>query len=332
MNESLRNASLQRIHQYAPFLVNYLSVGLLNCVVCFLTINVLLRNKLLTGWTSIFLKSFFVNDFISSFLFVCFAGWHILNSVFEWDEVMTYPKCFMLASFQFFFSVNNHILTFMLSIDRLLSIVNPQIQTSQESKFCVIGVLSMPFLFSGGIMVASLADKFKEGYLVFCSVRESGGEYMTKPRWICLTVVSCLTVIVYCIMLVIATFKSPSSQVQPTGDQQNTDILLKRRKRAKKITRILATTAFVYFFIGVLPDVLSTLLSFWLPDMILQIGIYFGMFSFTEGTFYTMSMLFLDDFRKSLQKILKCGKSSSAVDTNGITHATAGIPMTTMNN
>jgi len=89
-----------------------------------------------------------------------------------------------------------------------------------------------------------------------------------------------------------------AAQVNQFGDPAANSIAVLEVKMFKRLSRNLAITTIGYFFLGPLPNGLSTVFASVMPDQLLSVDICYSWLAFVEGTMYTFTLLLTSQFRQ----------------------------------
>jgi len=313
ITDFLKIQSLQIIHSYFLPQLLYMFFCPLNLVCCSVSFLILNKNSktLFYGRTFLLLRVFFLNDLICSAYIWAYQSWHIANNFSAHDEAMPRSHCFRIVGPQLFFIFNNILLSLMIGIDRWLSIYSISRQDSQVAdqrltSLRTICMLSVPFVTSGLVYTSCALDNGDADKLVlYCSARVCTGPRTTRFMWSSQLALNTITVLAYLGML---TANYHQKKISSLSTNNNLNAI--KLKMNHKVNRVLAFMTFGNFAVGPLQSGLSVLFVEWLPDMLLSVGLYLGWLTFVIGTMYMGSLIFVEQFRDELLKMIWKGQAN----------------------
>jgi len=300
---SLEDLSIKTIRSLLIPQLLYLIFGTVNLISALLCSIVLFRHrKKFSGRTFSFLRLFFVQDcFLTLYMLIFNSLWHLYNNLFSRAEIFPRYVCFRFTGVLFCMVINNSLLTFLISIDRLRITLRPKSGNVKFNwTFCTIIMLIGPSIISCVLYIVSLFDNADSStaFVVYCTTRSSTGPKMTLILWYMLTISSYATLLVYLIMLLFTWFKSIKVFNSKSTRQRSKAVKAINARMTNKLSKLLAYTTIAYFLIGPLPNTISALLALFFSTDAFLFGSYIGWMTFTESTVYTVSLLFLGQFRR----------------------------------
>jgi len=154
-------------------------------------------------------------------------------------------------------------------------------------------MLTAPFVGSFAMYLLALLDYGDNGTLIlYCSSNRAATTSFLV--WTLIFVFSVITLEIYLIVLIVAYCRT-NNQVEPIPEHAGTasnQVAALEAKMFRKLSRTLAITTIIYFFLEPLRNVVSTLFVSFMPDMMLSVGPYYAWLSFVEGSMYTFTLLF----------------------------------------
>jgi len=217
-------------------------------------------------------------------------------------ELYTQLKCFWIVGFQSFFLTNNAMITMMVALDRLKFSLQPKKPIPEKLHLSCLSIfmLIMPFIISSVIYVAILWNHGESSTVIlYCSTRAASAIFWP---WALLFAFSFVTLVMYVTML-IAVQCVAAHVDQSDGDQGANSVAVLELKMFKRLSRNMAITTIFYFFLGPLPNGLSTVFASVMPDQLLSVGIYYSWLAFVEGSMYTFTLLLTHQFRQEMGKM-----------------------------
>jgi len=324
-SKSLESLSIATIRSLLIPQLLYLVFGTVNLLASTICIIVLFRGKQFTGRTFVFLRLFFVQDFLLTlYMLVVNSIWHLFNNLFGRSEIFPRYACFRFTGVLFCMVINNSMLTFMISIDRLRMTLKPTLGSlkfkwTPGTAFMIL----TPSMVSCLLYIVSLFDNADSSTIVlYCTTRSSTGPKTTLLFWYTLTSSSYATLFIYLFMLLTARCKLAQIDTSTENGNQISSVNAINIKMTRRLSKLLAYTTMAYFIIGPLPNTVSALLVSFLPADIVSLGSYIGWMTFTESSMYLVSLLFLDQFREEfLSMFIKKLSSSPTIVPTTVKHA-----------
>jgi len=306
---SLAVVSLNTIRSYLVPQLLFVGATSLNLVCCVAASLILWRGKFFTGRMFVLLRLFFLNDSLVSICVCSIQLWHIYNNVSGGDELYTRTTCFWINGLQFFFVINNNLISMTVALDRLQFSLNPTKVISKyfQPSCSSLSMLIVPLVLSGLLYISALLDtEGGNALMVYCSARNSTGPNTTMLLWASIFLISIGTMLLYVFMLMAACCRKTKVEAATndnTTNQKTNNVAVIQAKMFKKLSRNLAITTIVYFFVGPLPNGLSTVFATQMPTMLLSVGLYYGWLTFVEGSVYTFTLLLSRQFRQEFAKL-----------------------------
>lgn len=300
-----------------------LSATLFNLISCIVTIRVLMaKNPVFKTRTFAMIKIFLVNDLCLSIYITSCILFHLFNALNQRPELFLQHECFATIGSSLFFVQNNVFLDFVIGLGRVYVILNPSkdVQFKVSKKFCIL--MALPFVASIFIFIICHLDTFDEvNLMIYCSNRNSPGQHMTAPLRLISVFVGMLTFCIYIVASFFARFKStkiapiPNNLTGSTLNQQNSNLPSLQIRRFKRLTKILALIAVIHFITGPFSTASTAYLVSISPEMVLKYGSTVAWMNFIESSTYTVSLMFMKDFRQQFFKIYSkafCGYGRAA--------------------
>lgn len=206
-NFSMEEAFYKEFSTILPSHLYFFVIANINCMASIATLNVLFKNSMFKSQTFFLIKIFFIHDLISSMYSTSWGVVVICMDILRSPIFFKKLSCFLVTGWQFFFIRNNSIFTFIISIDRLISTIYPQISPPEKITFPYLCLIFFGLSFSIVLQVFNiLFDKFDDVLLVYCSARNSFGS-LTIPLLFINTLFGGATCIVYITLFIFARFK-----------------------------------------------------------------------------------------------------------------------------
>jgi len=304
LNQSIMiNTSLVVMKSFLLNQTMSLSASILNMVCCSFTLTIMLKCKLMNGRGFQLLKFFLSNDLLASFMMFVYNVFHLSHNILDVPELMSRRRCFALFGLQYLFVFNDTLITFLISVDRTISVFFPHFYMHSMPAGLNIHFFVASTVTSCLVYVGGLFDRFPTEFVFYCTARGSAGVYLSIYYWIISTALSFCTCTVYAILLLFLRFRitqssSNNDQQQSAESAPENTITKKKRALAQKVTKVVAFTTLCYVAVGPFQNFVTVLLLAYLPDLVLVMGTYVGILSFLEGSMYTMClMIFVEDFR-----------------------------------
>jgi len=306
MNNTTVSLASISININRSYLTAQLIVGsscFINSLCCILSLVTLSRGKCFHGRVFALLRLLFVNDGLVSIYVLFLQILHVYNNVNSIPELYTRFKCFWIAGEQFFFIPNNALITMMIAMDRLKFTLQPKKPIPEKLEFSCLTLFMLitPYVVSGLIYIWALLDYGDSSVIfLYCSSRVAAPNFWV---WASVFVFTFVSLVMYLIMLVATHCKT--TQIEPSPQTTTNNLSVIQAKMFKKLSRNLAITTIVYFFVGPLPNGLSTFFAGFMPDKLLSVGLYYTWLSFVEGSMYMFTLLFSVQFRQEMSKMFR---------------------------
>jgi len=309
---SLSAQSVEIIRSYLIPQMLFLIFGTLNAVCCFFSLTILQRLKQISGRVFVLFQVLFLNDALMSVYIICYQIYHLYNGINGIGEVQSRKTCFLSAGFRFLLSINGDLISMMLAIDRLkFAYLKPHQQILHNNhkfrfNFASVTMIFLPFVLSGSIYLVALFAKDDPTILIlYCSGRDSSSFWVTMMLWGSIFCINLITMLLYTFMLLVARWKL-SGQIEPemAPNEQNTVVAI-NAKMYKKLGRNLAVMTILYFFVGLLPNGLTTIFASFMPSKVLTIGVYYGWLSYVGGVVYTVTFVMCEEYRQEAMKLFR---------------------------
>jgi len=273
----------------------------INSLCCLLSLLTLSRGKCFHGRVFVLLRLFFVNDGLVSIYALFLQLFHVYNNVNRIPELYSRFKCFWIVGEQCFFMSNNVLITVMIAMDRLKFTLQPKkpIPGKLEFSCLTLFMLITPFVLSVLIYIWALLDYGDSSVIfLYCSSRVALPSLWV---WALIFVFSFVSLVMYLIMLVATHCKT--IQIEPSPQTTTNNLSVIEAKMFKRLSRNLAISTIAYFFVGPLPNGLSTFFAGIMPDKLLSVGFYYTWLNFIEGSMYTFTLLCSVQFRQEMGKM-----------------------------
>jgi len=295
---TLQQMSLDLLHQQLKYKVVQVFTGSTNMIFCCATLLVFFKfPKNYQSSTFYFLRLLFINDLIETAYNVILAIWHVANAIFGIPEVYHVFTCFLINQLTWLCLLIDCMCTFQIAFDRLMIMF---FQSTQKNFKCIcIGSIILSLI----LHIICFFDQYDLEPVIYCGARLSLGKRFSVV--ICLLIpafVSWLSFFLYCTMLVLATYKY--RKLINNNNALHDSVETVQLKRNKKLTMVLSYTAILCFFIGPFASTLYALFQQILPDYLFNLSSWLALLSSVPGMLYTVSLLFVQDFRQDLHKIL----------------------------
>jgi len=279
-----------------------------NITCCLISLAVMLTSKLMKGRGFQLLKCFLFNDLLASCLLFVLIVYHFVGDFLHIPEIMPTRRCFALFGLQYLFIFHNAVLTFLISVDRTVSVCFPRFYLHSIPGWFNVLLLVLSTVTSCSVYIAGLFDQFPTQILYFCTARGAAGINFAFFYWIISGVLSGTTCVVYANLLVCVRFKLFKSNIvegQQLGQAWQSDALTKKKlELARKVTKVVAFTTICYIGVGPVQNLATIYIVAYLPSLASTVGTLFGNLSYVEGSMYTIClMMFVEDFRNELKSL-----------------------------
>jgi len=305
---SLQQMSIEFVRQQQKYKIVQAVTSSVNMVFCWATLCVFQKfSQNYQSSTFYFLRLFFITDLLWSACTLILDLWHIANAIYGLPEMHPIRTCFLINQLEYVFFRTSSLYSLWIALDRLLIMSRKQghhtpIFNHKQKEFVLIAM--SPVIISVILHIIVIFDQYDpDMYLIFCATRLSFGKNFSALIFLVIpTMASYAAFFIYFFMLIVAgsKYRKLINNLSP-----NDSVEIAQLKRSRKITQVLSHTAIVYFFLGG-PLVSSIIASLQGPglDFLFTLSSLLTAMLMVKGIFYTISLLFVQQFREDFLKIL----------------------------
>uniref|UniRef100_A0A915HTD8 G-protein coupled receptors family 1 profile domain-containing protein n=1 Tax=Romanomermis culicivorax TaxID=13658 RepID=A0A915HTD8_ROMCU len=265
------------------------------------TLATLTKSRTFSRSTSLMLRALLVSDILSSIFFLFYDTYQLTMSLTGTVIRMTTFTCYCWSSMQWFFIGYTTMMTFVLSVDRLIAMTAPTFYEATFSGYRRHFVV-LPLIINSVIYFLSFFDTFEPKELEYCTVRASSGKYYRTLFGLICFILNLATSVTYCTMFVIVQSEYRKPPNGP-GSSKINNLEEIKAARAKKLAHILAFSCLCYSLTSLVQSILMTVLILWFPKTLATYGLLTGWLSSMDSIIIFCSFFFfMRDFRRSIKR------------------------------